>query len=119
MSTHLPGSYLKARFAHLAKEIGWHTVSPRWYQQAGENKAVIGHVSLEHNSVYGWNINCIVNDAGSERRLLESCTARELDAWLTGALFVLQMQEDAKRLSSLGAIPQDCTRRGQGGKANA
>lgn len=100
MSARLPVSYLKARFARLAKEMNWHTVSPRWYQQAGETKAVIGHVALEHTSVYGstiWNINQITNEGGGERQILESCTARELASWLTGALFVLQAQEDAKR----------------------
>lgn len=96
MSNRLPKSYLVARFTRLAKEMKW-TTGVRWHHVNGRTTCVVGHVALEHNSVYGWNINQTVNDAGGERRLLESCTARELDAWITGALFVLQTQEDAKR----------------------
>lgn len=97
MAARIPKNYLVARFSRLAREMDWNT-GIRWHRTGdNENRCIVGHVALEYNSVYGWNINQTVNDAGGERRLLESCSARELDAWITGALFVLQAQEDARR----------------------
>jgi len=67
-------------FNRAANAKGWDTATKRW----DNGKARIGSVSLEHNSVYGWNINQIVNEAGGERRLRESCSASQMLAWLEG-----------------------------------
>ena len=83
-----PVSYLKARFQLVAKAMNWNIANPRWTSEPdGRNQCTVGHVALEKNSVYGWNINQAVNQGGGERRVLESCTAAELDAWMSGVLY--------------------------------
>jgi hypothetical protein len=42
---------------------------------------------LEHDSVYGWSINQLMNEGGGERRLKESCSAAHMDEWLSGAIY--------------------------------
>lgn len=74
---------LTNRFQQLAELLDWDIATKRW----DDDKARIGSVSLEHNSVYGWNINKIVNEAGAESRIKESCSTAEMYEWLSGAVF--------------------------------
>lgn len=74
-------SQLTNRFESVAAVLQWDIATKRW----DNGNARIGSVSLEYNSVYGWNINQIVNKAGGERRIKESCKASEMYEWLCGA----------------------------------
>ncbi len=80
---------LARRFKALAEELGWDHMGPAYEprEDGKGSRARIGHTFLEHNSVYGWSINRLVNEGGGESRLKESCEAREMYEWLGGALF--------------------------------
>jgi hypothetical protein len=84
---------LQARFETLASLMGWDHKGPAYIFRADTpeggtgSKAKVGYHFLEHNSVYGYSINRMVNEGGGESRIKESCSASEMDAWLGGAIF--------------------------------
>lgn len=86
----IPKTLLSRRFELLAKEMGWDYIGPGWIprEDGKGSRAKVGHTFLEHNSVYGWSINQMVNEGGGERRIRESCSAAEMFAWLEGACYV-------------------------------
>jgi hypothetical protein len=81
-------TYLVNRFNRVAAAMGWDIEGSAWSRDeaTGRNVAKVGHVSLQHNTFYGWNVSQICNEGGGERRLIESCKATELDAVFTGIL---------------------------------
>jgi hypothetical protein len=83
----LSKSYLKARFSQVALEMGWNAEGSAWSRVGERLVSTIGHVSLDHNSVYGWEVHQIANETGGIRVLRERCKASELDAWMSGVLF--------------------------------
>jgi hypothetical protein len=79
---------LANRFTTAAKLMGWDTGPTYELNADGKGyRAMIGRTFLEHNSVYGWSVNQICNDAGGETRLKESCSAAAMDEWLGGVIF--------------------------------
>jgi hypothetical protein len=82
-----PLSYVKARFARVAELYGWNYLGSAWQRIGNDNVATVGHVSLEHNSVYGWKVVQIMNDGGGERVICGSYTRAELDAWFDGMIY--------------------------------
>jgi hypothetical protein len=90
---------LTSKFSALCELMGWDNKSAAYTPRANGqgNQATIGHTFLEHNSVYGWPVNQLVNESGGESRLKESCSAAEMYAWLSGACFAAYELKKARR----------------------
>lgn len=69
-----------------------------WIQEDGKNKARIGHLKLDHNTMYGgWDLVEILTESGGEESLIGNTfagrgrlKAHEMETWLIGALWALE-----------------------------